>query len=135
MTKNGTAKIDEVADLLAQIITYDLEYPDILMHTNINDLAGIYNGIGPDWMPESIREWMTERWQFFAAAALIHDYEYQMSTDKSREAFTACNERFRRNCHTLMKKSVPWYKRCLYRVRSDMLADACEKFGWSAWCD
>jgi hypothetical protein len=122
-----------VDDLVAQIVTYDLEAPPMFWHTSLEDLERLYNGIGPDWLPKSIREAMTAHWGFYAPAALVHDYEYAMSEDRSFEAFTAANERMRRNCYKLNRKGYPWYKRWLYQLRSDKLADACQTFGWGAW--
>jgi hypothetical protein len=122
-----------IDDLVAQIVTYDLETPVMFWHTSLESLEALYNGIGPGWLPKGIRDMMTDHWGFYAAAALVHDYEYHMSEDRSRAAFTASNDRLRRNCHKLIRKGVPWHKRWLYLIRADKLADACEAFGWSAW--
>ena len=124
---------DTVADLIAQVRTYDLERPVSFDLASLEQIQEAYNGIGPDWLPENLREWLTARYGYFAAGALVHDWEYQTATDKSREAFIRCNERLRRNCRKLLRKGYPWYKAFLYRERPNILADACNRFGWEAW--
>lgn len=126
---------DDVADLLAQAYTYDLEMPDNLQHASLGAVAACYNGIGPDWMPDHLRDAVTAHFGYFAAAAMVHDWEYENSEDRSRKAFTEANERLRRNCRKLLQKGYPWYKRWLYRKRPDFLADMCQEFGWGAWQD
>lgn len=125
----------DTADLISQIRTYDLERPHLFDLSSLDAIHSIYNGIGPDWLPAPIRDWLTEHYGYFAAATVVHDYEFQKS-DKSVIGFTASNERLRRNCKRLLDmKGCPWYKRWLYRRRVDLLADACQKFGWGAWVD
>ena len=124
---------DVVAELLAQAITYDLEMPADFRLAPTWKVEEVYNGIGPDWLPKVMREWMTDRWGYFAPAALIHDWEYQFPIVRDRQHFTDANERFRRNCHLLLRKGCPWYKRWLYKLRADKLADACEAFGFDGY--
>lgn len=127
--------LDHVANLWAQAITYDLEIPDSMRLASLEQVASAYNGIGPDWLPSHLRSWLTGRFGYFEAAALVHDWEYQYAQDRSHKAFTACNERLRRNCKALLAKGCPWYKRPMYRRRPDLLADACQICGWGAWND
>lgn len=124
----------DVADLIAQIRTYDLERESDFDLASLPAVISIYNGIGPGWLPKPIRDWLTKHYSFYAAATVIHDWEYWLSKDRSVIAFTASNERLRRNCKQLLKmKGCPWYKIWLYQRRCDLLADSCQKFGWSAW--
>ncbi len=124
---------DVVADLLAQARTYDLEMPADFRLAPTWKVEEVYNGIGPDWMPKVMREWRPDRWSCFAPPALIHDWEYQFPPERNRTNFSAVNERFRRNCHLLLRKGCPWYKRWLYKLRADKLADACEAFGFDGY--
>jgi hypothetical protein len=123
----------DTADLVAQAYTYDLEMPKSLMLASLEAVEACSNGIGPDWLPECARAGLTEYLGYFAAAAVVHDWEYQHESDRSFAAFTRANERLRRNCKLLLRKGYPWYKRWLYRNRADMIADACQLWGWGAW--
>lgn len=124
---------DAVADLIAQARTYDLEMPEDFFLAPLDAVQAVYNGIGPDWLPARIRNWLTEHFEYFAAGAMIHDWEYEHTQDRSLKGFTDANERLRRNCKKLLAKGYPWYKRILYRNRPDVLASACQEFGWGAW--
>lgn len=124
---------DEFADLLAQVYTYDLKRQISFDQASVEQCQEAYNGIGPDWLPESIRDWMTDRWRYFAPAAVVHDWDYSNPTHRNRADFTQANERLRRNCKALLRKGVPWYKRWLYEIRVDELADACEMFGFGGY--
>lgn len=124
---------DQFADLLAQVFTYDLEFQGSFGVASVEAREKAYNGIGPDWLPKEIREWMTDRWHYFAPAAVIHDWDYCHPIMRNKADFHEANERFRRNCHKLLRKGVPWYKRWLYKIRVDELADACELFGFAGY--
>lgn len=126
---------DTVADLMAQAHTYDLDMPKSLQLASLDAVVECYNGIGPDWLPASIRNMVTEHFGYFRAGALVHDWEFQHGEDRSREAFTKANDRLESNCKKLLQKGVPWYKRWLYRNRPKMLAEACQLWGWGAWQD
>lgn len=124
----------DIADLIAQIRTYDLERDPGFDLASLVQVNKHYNGIGPGWLPALVRNWLTEHYGYYAAATVIHDWEYWFSEDRGVVAFTASNERLRRNCKRLLQmKGCPWWKAWLYRRRVDMLADACQQLGWSAW--
>ena len=124
----------DIADLIAQIRTYDLEREPGFDLESLPEVMAIYNGIGPGWLPKPIRDWLTAHYGYFAAATVIHDWDYCFSQDRSAIAFTASNERLRRNCKRLLEmKGCPWWKAWLYRRRCDLLADSCQQFGWGAW--
>lgn len=125
--------LDHIADLIAQVRTYDLERICGFDLATPEQIAGDYNGIGPEWLPKRLRARLTDINGYFEPAALVHDWEYRSSEDRSREAFTACNERLRRNCQRLLAKGCPWHKRWYYRMRVDLIADTVQAIGWSAW--
>lgn len=126
---------DVIAELLAQAYTYDLEMPKDFLDAPTWLIEEVYNGIGPDWLPKVMRDWMTDRWSYFAPAAMIHDWEYQFAPERTHQHFTAANERLRRNCHLLLRKGCPWYKRWLYKIRADELADACQALGFNGYME
>ena len=124
---------DSIADLIAQARTYDLERDKMFDLASPEAIDQEYNGIGPEWLPESIRQWMTSEFGYFAAAAMIHDWDYACYPYRDAKGFWLVNERLRKNCHKLLAKGCPWWKRPLYAIRANALSDACQKFGWSAW--
>ena len=61
----------DTADLISQIRTYDLERHPFFDLSSLEAIHSVYNGIGPDWLPKDIRDWLTERYSYFAAATVI----------------------------------------------------------------
>ena len=124
---------DSTADLIAQIRTYDLERDKMFDLSSPDAIEEEYNGIGPEWLPAWARNWLTDALGYFSPAAMIHDWDYSCYPQRDRKSFDLVNERLRTNCHLLLTKGCPWDKRFMYRRRADLIADACQKFGWEAW--
>ncbi len=118
---------------IKQIITIarqnDLEKREIIWSFDYDELAKIYNGIGPDRFPDWLRAIVTEANGLFEPAALIHDLEYYIGGTKAD--FTAANDRFRRNCYTLVKSAYAWWSPMRYVLlnRARRWANYCEMFG------
>ena len=110
-----------------------MENVEILDRYSEEEISRIYNGIGPDRFPDWLRKIVTESAELFEAAALIHDVEYDEGG--TREQFTAANDRFRRNCYTLVKDRYGWYdiRSYLWMNKARRWSNYCELFGWSGW--
>ncbi len=123
----------ELHDLVQKARDLKLENVEILDRYSEAEIAEIYNGIGPDRFPDWLRKIVTESAELFEAAALIHDVEYDEGG--TREQFTAANDRFRRNCYTLVKDRYGWYdiRRYLWMNKARRWSNYCELFGWSGW--
>lgn len=123
----------ELHDLIQKARDLKLENVEILDRYSEAEIAEIYNGIGPDRFPDWLRKIVTESAELFEAAALIHDVEYDEGG--TREQFTAANDRFRRNCYTLVKDRYGWYdiRRYLWMNKARRWSNYCELFGWSGW--
>ena len=94
-------------ELVRKAYGLDLEGVHILDKYSITQIESIYNGIGPDRFPDWLRKLVTESAGIFEPAAVIHDVEYYEGG--TREQFTAANDRFCRNCYTLVKDRYGWY--------------------------
>ena len=123
----------ELHDLIQKARKLRLENVEILDRYSEEEISRIYNGIGPDRFPDWLRKIVTESAELFEAAALIHDVEYDEGG--TREQFTAANDRFRRNCYTLVKDRYGWYdpRRYLWMNKARRWSNYCELFGWSGW--
>jgi len=124
-------KIERIKQLLTIARQNDLEKRDILFQFEYDELAVIYNGIGPDRFPEKLRKFVTEVNEIFEPAALIHDVEYHIGgTEKD---FTEANLRFRRNCDTIVDNAYEWYdpRRYYWEFKAWRFSRYCERFGWS----
>ena len=116
--------------LIAVCRKYELEGREILSGFTLEQLAHIYNGIGPDRFPDWMREIVTEASSLFEPAALIHDVRYHIGG--TIEDFTEANSEFRANCYTLIEDRFPWYdpRRYKWYFRAWRYAGYCQEFGW-----
>jgi len=130
--------IEKIAGLRALAQMVGLDEPDIFKQQTDAQLQQIYNGCGPDWMPEAMRNVLTDLLEFFEPAFLIHDVEYQFA-DRTRAGFDAANQRLYDNCKKLINAELSWWRepvrKACYYLRAREIYDACEDFGWSAWID
>ncbi len=99
------------------------------------ELAQAYNGIGPEWLPSSLRDRITERFEDVAPACLIHDWDYAHG-DGTRSDFYAANFRLRDNIYKIAgSRHTPiiswgWWK---LRLIGKAFCDACNEYGWTAY--
>ncbi len=97
------------------------------------ELAAIYKGCGPEWMPQAGRALLTRALRWFEPAFLIHDVEFE---EGGRwEEFVLANARLGSNCARLARLKCPWWnpRRYLLLWQARRIRQACEDFGWSAW--
>ncbi len=119
---------------------YDLEATNEFWNTPEEEIAYIYNGAGPDWMPAWGRKIITYFLEIFKGAIIIHDFDFDRS-NKTRQGFDDANARMWRNFKKIINTEYPfhkfwlWYMRARYRVRARAAYKACKEFGWSAWED
>ena len=123
----------EVESLISEARALNLENVGILDRYSTEEVSNIYNGIGPDRFPDWLRKIVTESAGIFEPAAVIHDVEYYEGG--TREQFTAANDRFRRNCYTLVKDRYGWYDIRLYlwMNKARRWSNYCQLFGWEGW--
>ncbi len=130
--------VEHVTRMHLLVIDCGLSAPDGYWHDDIETLAKIYNGCGPDWLPSTFRDILTDIFEFFEPAFLIHDCEFEHS-DRSRDGFDTANRRLLDNCRKLVAAKLSWWtspvSKARYYWRSWLVYRACQRFGWSAWCD
>ena len=130
-------KEGKIDALVKMAVEADLKGLDFLSQFTYAQLAEGYNGIGPEFLPERVRERVSEILEIFEPAALIHDMRYSMG-DGCHRCFYYANWEFQENCRTLADHAYPWYSWKRYRARTvaDLLAKAVRsEAGWIAWQD
>ena len=125
--------------LLSKIKNLHLDYPSGFEDANAAELIELYNGAGPDWLPQWGRSVLTKALDLFEPAFLIHDYEFHHS-DGTKKSFEEANERMYSNMKRLVKESYnPYSFKVFGYLRWNAKAYAayksCVEFGWSAWQD
>ena len=113
---------------------YELENREILAKYTDEQLAAIYNGIGPEAFPQWLRAALDAVHPSLAPVAFIHDVEWHES-DGSEESFAESNVRFRWNGIAVACAAFGWWRPRRYKVMWDAVKFArfCQRFGWSAW--
>lgn len=99
------------------------------------ELAAVYNGIGPEWLPISIREKLTKYLAIFAPACLIHDFHYWIG-DGTLKDFNYANDTLEANCRKCINAETKWYqllRRAAGYYAAHLIAEACRRYGWSAY--
>ena len=125
-------------DLITEAHEVGLEGLDFLGKFGFAEIERGYNGIGPEFLPATVREKITEHLATFEAAAVIHDMRNDVS-DGTRRGFYHANDEFWRNCVRLADHAYPWWSLRRYRARA--VAKVlyrfvnAEHFGWKAWID
>lgn len=128
-------RLKEIKELKALAEELQLENREIIRKYKITELAGIYNGIGPDSFPEWLRGLVSALHPSLAVVAFIHDIEWHES-DGSKEKFTESNNRFKTNGYTAAKANYSWWNPLRYIVMNHArrFGNICQLFGWAAWC-
>ena len=128
------AGIDEIKRLKRLCEEYGLEGREILSRHTDEELAGIFNGIGPDAFPQWLRSALDAVHPSLAPVAFIHDVEWHES-DGTKESFSESNSRFRQNGCKVASAAFGWWRPRRYLVMWDSVkfARICQRFGWSAW--
>ena len=126
---------DNVQRLMSLAAAENLAGIDALLKLDFEAVCESYNGIGPEFLPESIRAKVTQHLSVFEPAALIHDFRNEFS-DGTRSSFYATNSEFLENCLKLADAEYKWYnpRRYVARHVAHLLYKFVNSdFGWSAW--
>ena len=129
---------NKVEQLIEKSKTLGLMGLDFILSFSIDAICKAYNGIGPQFLPEKLRNKVTVFLGIFEPAALGHDLRFDNS-DGTRASFDYANCEFFVNCHKCAKAAYPWWNWKRYRAYA--VIDAMNEFncsdrgGWKAWVE
>lgn len=125
--------VEEIQQLIRQCRDAKLEGLDTVRSFRLQELAEIYNGIGPDRFPEQIRHALDRLHPSLLPVALIHDVQYHIGGTK--KDFTASNELFKANGRRMAFFNYRWYdpRRYLVWNKARIFGNLCQAFGWKGW--
>ena len=128
------ATLNEIKRLRAACEDCGLEGREILAKYTDEELAALFNGIGPEAFPPWLRAVLDFIHPSLEPVAFLHDAEWELS-DGTKESFTASNERFKRNGYKVAKADFGWWRPRRYVVMNHArrFGNICQAFGWSAW--
>lgn len=124
----------KVRQLRAQARAYGLSGVTFLDRFSDDELAAIYNGIGPEWFPAKLRRAIDELHRDLECVALIHDVRFA-TNDGSTAQFNFANAELEANGVLVANAKYAWYdpRRYIRRRQARIFADLCQSFGWSAY--
>ena len=112
-----------------------LEGIDRIEGLSDEELEREFNGLGPEWFPKEVRDWLGRRFVWLVGALIVHDLDYYLG-DGTREDFERANERFVRNGRRLARRRwLPLHpmKYLQNRAAVDLFGLLCGEFGWEAY--
>ena len=127
----------KVIQVIENAKTIRIKGLDFVLSFGIDEICKAYNGIGPQFLPEDLRDKVTNTLHIFEPAALVHDLRFEQS-DGTREAFDRANAEFVVNCRKCARHEYAWYNWKRYRAHfiiKAMNAFNCGDGGWKAWND
>ena len=130
--------IETTRRLFQLALAANLDGVEFISSLSDAEMADGYNGIGPEFLPPTIREKVTKHLSLFAPAALIHDLRNEFS-DGTRKGFEYANNEFLKNCLKLADAKYGWWNPRRYRARAVARIlhkfVSAEDFGWRAWLE
>ena len=125
-----------VSNLRAEVERLGLLGMESVISMPIEDLADAYNGTGPEFLPQRIRQKLDAVCRPFLPAVEVHDVEFTLS-DGTRRSFLIANRHLLWNCIICACDSHPWYSWRRYVLILEAWAMyravSHEQFGWVAW--
>ena len=126
----------ELTDIRDAAIRLHLDGSTFLSYLPIDVLAAAYNGTGPEFLPQKIRDLLDGACRPFLPAVMIHDVDFTFS-DGSEESFKQANRRLLFNCIRCACSAHPWtsWKRYALILQAWAMYRAVShpQFGWVAW--
>ena len=131
-----TTAYTTLTDIRDAAIRLHLDGSQHLAYLPIDVLAASYNGTGPEFLPQKIRDLLDGVCRPFLPAVMIHDVDFTLS-DGSEESFKQANRRLFWNCITCANNAYPWtnWRRYALYLQAWAMYRAVShpQFGWTAW--
>ena len=128
------ANLVDIVRIRSEVERLQLDGGEKVLIQPIAQLAKIYNGTGPAFLPDSIRGALDKAAKPFLPAVMVHDGDFEDS-DGTVKSFNAANKRLLKNCIICATDAAPWYSWRRYALIAEAwtIYRACDKFGWIAW--
>jgi len=127
-----------VAELIETAKAAGLKGADWVASLGVKRCCEGYNGIGPEFLPARVRDFISDKLAIFASCAVIHDMRNDVA-DGTRERFLAANDEFRWNCLAMAERAYPGDAK--RQIAAKAVAEilycfvSADDFGWKAWLE
>lgn len=117
-----------------------LDLTEKYLNLHYKELESCTNGVGPEWLPEWVREKITDYYEYFLMSTNPHDCDFTYQP-KTRKEFDKANERLYKNCKRQISKDIKlsWWSCSIQESKwrkyfqARFLYRMCDKFGWGAF--
>lgn len=109
---------------------------EMRIHLPVEEVARIYNGVGPEWMREELRAKADKLSQTLLPAVMIHDVDYEYGSGTMLD-FQLANRRLEANGRKCADYRYGWYNPMRYIVRhqAKVYAKLCDLLGFPAYAE
>lgn len=123
----------ELSEIYYKAIVYGLDFPH---KVDADEMHRIYNGVGAEWMPKELREFLDGISEALLPAVLIHDIDYAYG-DGTLLDFQKANLRLEANGRICADKEYGWWNpmRYIFRRQAKAYAKICNAFGLVAYTE
>ena len=130
----------DVIDLRNKGLDLGFDLTLIYRKLTYQELVDCTNGVGPEWLPEWVRDRITDYFEYFLPSTNPHDCDFTHQP-KTREEFDKANKRLYKNMKIQIKKdkNLSWWHFCKENskwrkyLQARFLYRMCDKFGESAF--
>lgn len=124
----------KILELIQLAYDYGLDGMTKLEDIGLGSICRVFNGTGPAWFPEVIRNAIDKLSWVFLPAVMIHDVDYSYG-EGNYEDFARANNRLEYNMLTIADSEYGWYNPMRYvrRRQARIFAELCRAFGWIAY--
>ena len=127
-------ELTAIVNLRADVVRLRLLGRGRVLAMPTETLADCYNGTGPEFLPQRIRQKLDAVCLPFLPAVMVHDVDFSFS-DGTRRSFLIANQHLFWNCIICTCDAHPWHswRRYVLILEAWAIYRACHKFGWIAW--
>lgn len=125
--------IEEIGKLREECERYGLSGRELFGKYDADSIRFVCNGIGPSWMPDVLRSFVSTMNPSLEPVAAIHDMRYDIGG--TEEDFLAANAEFEENGVRIAKAKFGWWnlRRYLVIAQAKKFRALCDKFGKPAF--
>ena len=126
------AKLPPATELRQRALELKLQHAERLDRYTDQELARVYNGVGPDRWSDKVRKLLSKVLLPALPAVLVHDVDYDIGGDY--HDFLVANRTLADNVNRIAG-TYPWYSRTRRRLRrlAPLMEAATTAFGWAGF--
>ena len=131
-----TTTLPSAESILAMCRRLGLKTREGFYRLEPEDVAAVWNGMGPDAWPAGLREWISQKLEAVLPCSMPHDDWYENGNDGTRETWERTQREWHENaelCLADAARTCGWWRRIVNRYRSELAEQVLEMGGYACW--